>query len=166
MTHRLEKNQVAEALLQEREFQTPRQGPQPGGWHRKEEPPRAHGTAHQQGMCTGAPGDWGHRHPTLEGHTQASMCTRSQGEAGTPSRSGSDLPAGLGGSPGKEVGGCGSLGQGWDTAGRGPGNIHWRELPWRLSFWKNLASPIRVEKPRPNNEQGGNTSPPISKQTA
>ena len=65
----------------------------------------------------------GNRNPILERCTQAFMCTGSQGKAETPLKSGSDLTAVLGRSPGKTGGDFSSL-QGKDIGGKGLGNNH------------------------------------------
>ena len=54
----------------------------------------------------------GDRDSTLQRSIKCFICTGSQGKAGPPSESGSDLHAGLGGSSGKGAGGCVSL---WGT---------------------------------------------------
>ena len=50
-----------------------------------------------------------------------------------------------------------------------PGNIHWHELSWSLSFWTNqdLVPPTAASvmgRLRQNNKHGGKTTPPISRQ--
>ena len=78
---------------------------------------------------------------TLERHTQAFMSTGSQGKAGTPQQSGSDLPGDLGGSPGKTGGGCGSR-WGKDIGSRGLRNKHWHD-PLKVAL---------LEKPGPTKQ--------------
>ena len=51
----------------------------------------------------------GNRDSTLGGRTQGFTCTGTQGKAVTPYEPGSDLPAGLGGSPGEAGVGCGLI---------------------------------------------------------
>ena len=80
-----------------------------GIWHWEKEPLehlalKASGACVQELHRTG-----GNRDPILKRHTQTFMCTGSQGKAVAPQESGSDLTAGLGGSPGKTEGDCGSL---------------------------------------------------------
>ena len=54
-----------------------------------------------------------------------------------------------------------------------PGNIHWCGLSWRTPFWHEIwphATACRLQYEttmlRPNNQQGGNTAPSISRQVA
>ena len=51
----------------------------------------------------------GNKDSTLGGHTQSSVCIRTQGEGEvTPWETEPDLPANVGGSPAEAGGGCGS----------------------------------------------------------
>ena len=63
--------------------------------------PRAFGTESQQACVQELQGTGRNRDSTLERCTQAFMYTGSQGKAETPQEYGSDVPAVLGGSPGK-----------------------------------------------------------------
>ena len=60
----------------------------------------------QRGLCAGAGGNGD---STLERCTQVFMCSGSLKKAETPEKSGSDMTAVLGGSPGKTGGDCGSM---------------------------------------------------------
>ena len=93
------------------------------------------------------------------------MFTGSQGKAETPLESSSDLTTVLGGSPGKMGGDCSSL-WGKDFGGEGLRSVHGHVLLWRWPFWENLVPPSVLKSPRPNNNLGGMTAPPISEQAA
>ena len=107
----------------------------------------------------------GSRHPILERHTQAIMCTGSQGKAEAPLECGLDLTAVLGGYPRKTGGDCSSL-WGKDIGGKSLGNIHQPVFlqRWHLGKIRPHSSVLRTH--RPNNNLGGITAPPISKQAA
>ena len=94
-----------------------------GIWHGEKEPLehlalKASGAYVQELHRTG-----GNRDLILERCTQAFMCTASQGKAETTQKSGSDLTAVLGVSPGKTGGGCGSM-WGKDIGSKTVRNIH------------------------------------------
>ena len=82
----------------------------------------------------------GNRDSALGEHKQGLMSTGSQGKAGTPYESESDLTANLEGLLGKQglaVAHCG----GTTLKEEGPVNNQ-NELPWRLPFWKNLIPEV------------------------
>ena len=91
--------------------------------------------------------------PPLKKAQTTFMCTGSQGKAETPLESGSNLPVVLEGSPGKTGGDCCSF---WekDSGGKDLGNNHQHEPFYRLTLWKNLALPIRAEKPHARQQTG------------
>ena len=95
----------------------------PGIWLWEQEPLenlalKASGACAQELHGTG-----GNRDLILERCTQAFMCTASQGKAETTQKSGSDLTAAPGGSPGRTEGDCGWL-WGKDIGGKGLWNNH------------------------------------------
>ena len=75
--------------------------PHVGIWHLGARAPGASGIEGQWGLCAEAPRDWGSGDPILGRRTQAFPCTGSQGKAGSRWESGLDVPAVLGGPPGK-----------------------------------------------------------------
>ena len=90
------------------------------------------------------------------------MCTGSQGKVGTPQGSGSDLPAHLGASPGKAGTAVAHWGAGHRRR-RSKGVIPGVNVPRGGRFGKIWPQPSGLRGPRPNNRQGGNTAPLISK---
>ena len=100
--------------------------------------PRAFDIEGKWGLCAGTPRDWWKwRFHSSKAHTQALICTESQGKSETPKEIGSALPMVLGGSPEKTGGDCGSL-WGKDIGSKDVRNNHQCELPRRWPFWKNL----------------------------
>ena len=132
VTHKLENNYTTEVHPLEWKFWAPWQASQPGVWQQEEEFPenqtlKASGIWLQDFDRTG-----GNRDSTLGGHTQSSVCIRTQGKgAVTPEETEPDLPASFEGSPAEAGDGCGS------PCGQG----HWQQ-----KFWEVLhgMSPPRV----------------------
>ena len=86
----------------------------------------------------------GNRGSTLAGGTQGFMCTGSQGLHKNLGQVYLWVLKGLPGKEGSAVAHCGGRTLEVDA----PRNNHWCELPWSLPFWKNLALPMRAEKPQ------------------
>ena len=102
------------------------------------------------------------RDSSLGGSTHGFMCFKIEGKAMTPEEPEPEL-VGLRGSP---------RGWLWPIAGARTlvslENIPWCELSWRLPFWhpsNSLQVPM-LKSLRPNNQQVGNTVPPINKKAA
>ena len=167
-----ENNYITEVLPQELEFWVPHEAPQPEGLELGVGDFRAFGFEGQWGLSVGLHRTGGNRDSTLRRCTQGFMCTGTEGKAVSPQKPGPDLRADLRGTPGEVGVGCGPIqGQGhwwW----RPLGNTPQCELSWRSPFWhQDLGPPNSLQTPvlvclRPNNQQGGNTAPPISRQAA
>ena len=71
--------------------------------------------------------------PLLEGAHKVSCAPGTREKAVISKGPGSDIPVGLGGSPGKVRGGCGLLGTRTLVA-EVLGSTHWHELSWRPPF--------------------------------
>ena len=169
VTHRLENNYIVEDLSQEWQFWAPCQAPQPGGLAMRGGAPRAFGFEGQRCFSAESAQDWGKpRHHSWRVHTRFHVhwdpwqSSHSTGARARPT--------------------CGSWRVSWGSGGQlwlpvgartlvdGPRNTHWRELSWRLPYWHwDLAPPNSLQAPvlgrlRQNNQKGGNTAPPISRQ--
>ena len=123
---------------------------------------KASGACAQELHGTGGNGD-----PILKRRTQTFTCTESQGKAKSPRESGSNLTAVLGGHPGKtgvNVACC----EGRTLKAKLSGIFSSSAFLWRWPFWENLAPPVSqlLRSPRANNNLGGITAPPLSKQAA
>ena len=136
-----------------------------GIWHWEKEPLehlalKASGACAQELHRTGGNGD-----PIVKRRTRTFTCTGSQGKVRSPSESGSNLTAVLGGHPGKtgvNVACC----EGRTLKAKLSGIFSNSAFPWRWPFWENLAPPVSqlLRSPRANNNPGGITAPPLSKQ--
>ena len=121
---------------------------------------KASGACAQELHGTGGNGD-----PILKRCTQTFTCTGSQGKAKFPRESGSNPTAVLGGHPGKtgvNVACC----EGRTLKAKLLGIFSSCAFLWRWPFWENLAPPISqlLRSPKANNNPGGITAPPLSKQ--
>ena len=132
-----------------------------GLWHWEKEPSK-HLTLKASGTCAQElHGTGGIRDPILGRRTQTFTRTGSQGKAGSPWESGSDLAAVLGGPPGKA---------GVNVACCGGRTLEEKLLQIFISlcysggghFEKIWPHPSGLRSPRPYNP-GGMTAPPISK---
>ena len=106
----------------------------------------------------------GNRDSTLGGHTQSSVCIRTQQEGtGTPWETEPDLPAleGLLWSQGTAVAHHGDKDTGSRSSGKYSGCEPSQSLP--LAQPKGLWAPV-LGRLRPNNQQEANSAPPISRQ--
>ena len=129
-----------------------------------EKEPLEHLALKSSGACvqelhgTGGNGD-----PILKRHTQTFTCTESQGKAKSPRESGSNFTAVLGGHPGKtEV----NVACGEGRTLKAKLSEIFRSFPFSGSghFGKIWPHPSAVRSPRPNNNPGEITAPPISKE--
>ena len=133
-----------------------------GIWHWEKEPLehlalKASGACAQELHRTG-----GNRDPILKRRTWTFTCTGSQGRASSPEESGSNLTAVLGGHPrktGVNVACCGGRTLEAKLLG-----IFSSACLWRRPFWENLVLSQLLRSPRANNNPGGITAPPLSKQ--
>ena len=146
---------------QEWAFPAPHQVPTPGGLAVGGGAPRASGVEGQQGVCAGAPPAWGKQ--TLPKDTHRLLRALSPGAKQRLLASGSDLPADLGGSPGKTGGGCGLWGK--DTGGKGLSNSLLCELPGGGHSGKTWPPSPGLRSPRPNKQQAGWEHSPTQRQT-
>ena len=136
-----------------------------GIWHWEKEPPE-HLALKASGACVQElHGTRGNRDLILKRCTKTFTCTGSQGRARSPQASGSNLTAVLGGHPGKtgvNVACC----EGRTLKAKLSGIFSSSAFLWRWPFWENLAPPVSqlLRSPRANNNPGGITAPPLSKQ--
>ena len=123
-------------------------------WHWEKEPPehlalKASGVCVQELHRTG-----GNRDPDFKRCTQIFTCTGFQGKAKSPSDSGPDLTAVLGGSPSKRGGECGLL-WGKGIKSKALGNIQQCAFSGGGHFGKIWPQLSELRSPRPNNNPGG-----------
>ena len=121
---------------------------------------KASGTCAQELLGTGGNGD-----PILKRRTWTFTCPGSQGRARSPWKSGSNLTTVLGGHPGKtgvNVACC----ERRTLKAKLLGIFSSHAFLWRWPFWENLAPPSVLRSPWANNNPGGITAPPLSKQAA
>ena len=126
--------------------------PRLGIWHWEKEPPehlalKANGACAQEFHGTGENGD-----PIFERRTQAFMCTGSQSKAEVPQKSGSDLT----------VAPC----RGRTLAAKVSGVFSGVCSSRGGHLGKSRPHPSGLRSPRTNNNRGGITAPPLSKQAA
>ena len=112
------------------------------------------------------------RDPILKRHTQTFMCTGSQGKAKSPWECGSNLTAVLGDILGKQgrhppkTGENVACCEGKTLKAKLSGIFSSSAFLWRWPFWENLAPPVSqpaLRSTRANNNPGGITAPPLSK---
>ena len=103
---------------------------------------------------------------TTRGGTQSLLCTRTQGKKQWPHKTEPDLAAGIGGSP-AEVGAAVAHCRDKDTGSSSLGKnlLLWALQEAAMSPSSSLWSPV-LGCFGSNNQQGGNTAPPINRQVA
>jgi len=108
--------------------------------------PGAFGLKGQQSLSTGTPQDWG-KQRLLEGAHRVSCALSPRANQGLHKNLSQTYLGVLEGLLGKQGEAVACHG-GRTLEVEVPGNNHWREFPWRPLFWKNMAPPIRDEKPQ------------------
>ena len=138
-----------------------------GIWH-WEKKPLEHLALKASGACAQElHGTGGNRDPILKRHTQTFTCTGSQGKEKSPWESGSNLTVVLGGHS-EKTGVNVACFEGRTLKAKLSGIFSSSAFLWRWPFWEKSGPTHQsvLRSPRANNNPGGITAPPLSKQAA